>query len=124
MVLLLLGSANRDPEQFGGPDRLVISRRDNRHVAFSHGNHHCLGAPLARLEAQVVFTTILRDFPRLRLKSQPLEWKRNLSIRGLKSLPVYIMERMKVETTLATRCIQFQTQCTAVDGIGALPTST
>jgi cytochrome P450 len=87
-VTLILGAANRDPDQFADPDRLDVTRRDNRQVGFSTGGHHCLGAALGRLEGQVVLAAVLRRLPGLRLAPQRLEWHRNPSIRGLKSLPV------------------------------------
>ena len=88
MVLLMLGAANRDPEQFPEPDRLDLARRDNRHMAFSRGIHYCLGAELARLECQVALGAILEQFPGLRLAETALDWNRNHTIRGLKSLRV------------------------------------
>jgi cytochrome P450 len=87
-VILCLGAANRDPEQFADPDRLDISRRENRPIAFGHGIHFCLGAPLARIEAQIAFATLLRRLPGLRLETDVLEWEPNLSFRGLARLPV------------------------------------
>jgi cytochrome P450 len=87
-VILCLGAANRDPEQFADPDRLDISRRENRPIAFGHGIHFCLGAPLARIEAQITFATLLRRLPALRLETDALEWEPSLSFRGLARLPV------------------------------------
>jgi cytochrome P450 len=87
-VVLMLGAANRDPEEFANPDGLDVTRRDNRHVAFSSGGHHCLGAALGRLEGQVAFGVVLRRLPGVRLELRRLEWHRNPSIRSLKSLPV------------------------------------
>jgi cytochrome P450 len=89
-VFVLLGAANRDPVQFVDPDRLDLNRRDNRHVAFSFGSHHCLGASLARLEAQLALATVLRRYPNLRLSTARLEWDRNPTVRSLKSLPVVV----------------------------------
>jgi cytochrome P450 len=87
-VILCLGAANRDPEQFADPDRLDISRRENRPIAFGHGIHFCLGAPLARIEAQIAVATLLRRLPALRLETDALEWEPSLSFRGLARLPV------------------------------------
>jgi cytochrome P450 len=87
-VILCLGAANRDPEQFADPDRLDIGRRENRPIAFGHGIHFCLGAPLARIEAQIAFATLLRRLPGLRLETDVLEWEPSLSFRGLARLPV------------------------------------
>jgi cytochrome P450 len=88
LVHVMLGAANRDAEQFVEPDRLDLARRENRHVAFSHGIHYCLGAALARLEGQVAFAAVLQRFPALQLDRQTLDWQRNPTIRSLKALPV------------------------------------
>jgi len=87
-IMAVMGAANRDPERFPDPDRLDIARQDNRHVAFAWGNHFCFGAPLARLEAQVVFATILRRLPELDLLPEPITWRENLGLRGLTKLNV------------------------------------
>lgn len=89
-VLAVLGSANHDEESFSSPERLVLDREPNRHVAFGHGVHYCLGAPLARLEGQIAFTAILRDLPGLALAvpRASLRWKRSAFVRGLNRLPV------------------------------------
>jgi cytochrome P450 len=84
---LLFGSSNRDPDVFAEPDRLDLARDPNPHITFGAGIHFCLGAPLARLEMQIAFETILRQMPRLELLAEP-EWKPTYIIRGLKSLPV------------------------------------
>lgn len=87
-VALLLGAANRDPARFSEPDKLDITRENNEHLSFSQGIHFCLGAALARLEAQVALPAILERFPNMRLATDELEWNDNLVLRGLKSLPV------------------------------------
>jgi cytochrome P450 len=89
-VFLLLGAANRDPEQFPEPDQLDLARHDNRHLAFARGIHYCLGAELARLECQVALSAILEHFPGLRLAEVALDWHPNHIIRGLKSLWVIL----------------------------------
>lgn len=87
-VIVVMGAANRDPERFADPDRLDICRADNRHVAFAWGNHFCFGAPLARLEGQIVFETLLQMLPELHLATETVTWRENLGLRGLTALPV------------------------------------
>jgi hypothetical protein len=87
-VIAVMGAANRDPERFPDPDKLDLARRDNRHVAFGWAAHFCFGAPLARIEGQIAFETILRRLPSLTLPDAPLYWRENLGLRGLKALPV------------------------------------
>ena len=87
-VVFSLAAADRDPEQFPDPARLDVGRRPNRHLAFGHGIHFCLGAPLARLEGQIAFDLILRRFPDLHLATDVVEWQPNHIFRALKALPV------------------------------------
>jgi cytochrome P450 len=87
-ALLLLGAANRDPEQFADPDRLDVGRADNRHLAFGMGVHFCLGAPLARMEGQIAVGDMFRRFPQMRLLDEAPPYKPNFTLRGLASLPV------------------------------------
>jgi cytochrome P450 len=90
-VMVVLAAANRDPERFSVPDDLDIHRRENhRHLAFGHGVHFCLGAPLARMEGQIAFASLLRRLPRLRLAVpvEELRWKHGLVLRGLSELPI------------------------------------
>ena len=88
MVLPFMSSANRDPRQFNEPDRLDVRRAPNRHVAFAYGIHFCLGAPLARLEGQLTFETLLRRLPGLALQPSEPRWKPMIFLRGLESLPL------------------------------------
>jgi len=87
-VFLFLAAANRDPAHFPDPDRLDVTRPAHKHVAFGLGHHFCLGAPLARLESQIAFATILRRLPDLRLATDELRYQDNFNLRGLQSLPV------------------------------------
>lgn len=87
-VLLCLGAANHDPAQFSNPDKLDFARTDNRHVAFSHGAHFCLGAPLARLEAEVAFRTLLTRLKRFPMLVNEPEHAPSIAFRILKSLPL------------------------------------
>ena len=85
---MLIGTANRDPAIFDNPDRLDIRRQPNRHLGFGHGIHFCLGAPLARLEANIAFRAIARRLPGMRLGGGEVRYRPALGIRSLQSLPV------------------------------------
>ena len=87
-VISVIGAANRDPERFPDPDRLDITRTDNRHLAFGWAGHYCFGAPLARVEGQIAFSTILRRLRNIALEPTLLRWRNNMGFRGLESLPV------------------------------------
>ena len=86
-MMLLLAAAQRDPSAFGQPDTFDPSRDDLRHLAFGHGVHFCLGAPLARLEARVALTAVTRRYPRATLAAEP-PYKPNVTLRGMASLPL------------------------------------
>ncbi len=88
-VFMILAAANRDPEQFVDPDRLDISRVDNRHLSFGLGPHYCLGATLGRLEAKLAIPRLFARMPTLRLPDifRP-RWLDNLTVRGLEELPL------------------------------------
>lgn len=88
MVMIFLSSANRDDRQFPDPDRLDIAREPNRHIAFGYGIHFCLGAPLARLEGQITFDTLMRRYSHLELAEEDLPWHPLIFLRGLKHLPI------------------------------------
>ncbi|MDQ1707008.1 MAG: hypothetical protein QOJ88_219 [Pyrinomonadaceae bacterium] len=88
LVCFSFAAANRDPDQFAAPNQLELARKPNRHLAFGHGLHYCVGAALARVEGQIAINTILRELPDVALAGEQLEWHRNFTLRGLKSLPV------------------------------------
>jgi pimeloyl-[acyl-carrier protein] synthase len=88
LVCFSFGAANRDPEQFTLPQQLDITRQPNRHLAFGHGLHYCVGAALARLEGQIAVRSVLHSLPKLQLENENLAWHRNFTLRGLKALPV------------------------------------
>ena len=87
-IVALLGAANRDPAQYPDPDRLDVGREHIRPMSFGGGIHHCLGAQLARLEAELVFTALIERMPNLTLpeKERPA-WRRSFTLRGLSKLP-------------------------------------
>lgn len=87
-IILLLGAANRDPRHFVDPDRLDLARADRSHISFGRGIHHCVGAPLARLEGRVAFSRLLDRFPSLRLADPAPRFKDHVVLRGLERLPV------------------------------------
>jgi cytochrome P450 len=86
-VFALLNAANRDPETFAEPDRFLVERRDVRHLSFGYGPHFCLGAPLARLEAELGVAALLR-LPGLALVDQQPSWSDSFVLRGVKALPL------------------------------------
>ena len=87
-VVLLLGAANRDPEVFEHPDRLDVGRGQRSHLSFGSGIHHCLGAPLARLEGRIVLEMLLERFRSMSLLGDRPRFRRGIVLRGLRSLPV------------------------------------
>jgi len=89
-VLAFMGAANRDPAAFPEPDRLELSRAPNKHLAFGHGIHYCVGAALSRLEAPIALNALLARFPDLSLGSAPIEWMPNIAFRGPRALVVRI----------------------------------
>ncbi|GAB2712439.1 cytochrome P450 family protein [Nocardia thraciensis] len=91
-IMISLAAVNRDPARFAEPDRIDAGREDNRHVAFGHGIHFCVGAALARMEATIALTRLLDRFPDLALDGEfgELSWRKSLLIRGLTALPVVL----------------------------------
>jgi len=87
-VFLMINAPNRDPRHFDDPERVNIRRDPNRHIAFGSGLHFCVGAPLARLEAQVAIPALLRHLPDLALTTDELPWLDSLVFRGVRSLPL------------------------------------
>ncbi len=85
---LLYGSANRDPAEFENPDAFDIAREHNPHLAFGKGIHFCIGAPLARLELQITFNTVLRRLPNIRLAKAEPRRLQGFVFRGVEELPV------------------------------------
>jgi cytochrome P450 len=86
-ILVMVGAANRDPNQFADPERFDVTREAGRHLAFGLGSHFCLGQALARLEAPIAIGSILQRFPRLELVGD-VHWKPNLMFRGPAELRV------------------------------------
>ncbi len=88
MLWLLLGSANRDPQEFDAPDRFEITRTRNKQLGFSEGIHRCVGASLAEVEAGITLSVLLQRFPSLKLASEEVHYKAPFPIRGPKQLMV------------------------------------
>jgi cytochrome P450 len=87
-LVMLPAASSRDRAQFSAPDTFDVTRADNRHLGFGFGIHHCLGAPLARLEAQVALGTLARRFSSVELVNDPPPYKDNITLRGVASLEV------------------------------------
>jgi cytochrome P450 len=87
-IIVLQGSANRDGRHFDHADRLDVARQDNVPLSFGWGIHHCLGAPLARMEGEIVFRSLFEQFDTIELLDPDPSWRPNLTLRGLAALPV------------------------------------
>jgi cytochrome P450 len=98
-VMAIMAAANRDPKRFPDPDELILDRKDNKHLAFGWSSHFCFGAPLARMEGQIAFETVLRRLPNLELSPGPLTWRNNSGLRGLMALPVTFAPTQKANAT-------------------------
>jgi pimeloyl-[acyl-carrier protein] synthase len=98
-VMAIMAAANRDPARFPDPDQLILDRKDNKHLAFGWSSHFCFGAPLARMEGQIAFETLLRRLPNLELTPGPLTWRNNSGLRGLMALPVTFAPTQKANAT-------------------------
>lgn len=89
-VVGMIGAINRDPARFPDPDRFDIARSPNPHLTFGAGIHICIGAPLARLEAQIAFQSLLARYPKITLAGEP-EWRLDRrNARGLQTLPIQV----------------------------------
>lgn len=88
LVSPVLAAANRDPDFFPDPDQLNLGRTKNRHLSFGYGPHFCLGAPLARLEAEIAIGTLIRRLPTLQLATKTITWRPKPAFRGLEALPI------------------------------------
>ena len=89
LLHIMIGAANRDPDQFDDPDRLDIARNPNRHVSLGHGVHYCLGAALARLELRVAVAEFLKAFPNYRLASDMIVFMDRTASRRPTGVPVF-----------------------------------
>lgn len=89
-AFLLLGAANRDPEVFRDPERLDLTVKREKHLAFGLGNHFCLGSQLARLEGRIALGILVRRFPGIKLAIDQPRWRNNIILRGIESLPVRV----------------------------------
>ncbi len=90
MVMVMLASANHDHRQFTSPEELDVARTLERHIAFGQGIHYCLGAPLARLEGEIAFTTLLKRMPDIHMNvhRDEITWNASMILRGISRLPV------------------------------------
>jgi cytochrome P450 len=87
-AMLLVASGNHDPDEFDDPEGFDVGRSSNNHLGFGFGIHHCLGAPLARMETQVALTSLTQRAPDLALDTEKVVYKTNVVLRGMEALPV------------------------------------
>jgi cytochrome P450 len=87
-VMVIYGAANRDPARYTDPDRLDITRAGIKSLAYGGGPHFCIGAPLARLEVAMVYSTLLERYRSIELAADELSWRANFNLRGLMALPL------------------------------------
>jgi cytochrome P450 len=87
-VLNLLGAANRDPEHYDSPESFQVDRQNVQPASFGGGIHHCLGAPLARLEGEIAMAALIKRLPNIQLANDDPDWRLTFTLRGLTSLPV------------------------------------
>ncbi len=92
-IVVLQGAANRDPARFAEPDALNLRRRDNTPLSFGWGAHHCIGAPLARMEGEIAFNALLARFPTVELVTDEAHWRPSFTLRGLLDLPLRLSAR-------------------------------
>ncbi|UCE31525.1 MAG: cytochrome P450, partial [Burkholderiales bacterium] len=85
-LFFMVGAANRDPAVFPDAERFDVGRHPNPHLGFGAGIHYCVGAPLARVEAQVAFERLLHRFPEIALGQDGFRWRKLVNLRGLQSL--------------------------------------
>jgi cytochrome P450 len=93
VVLVSLAGANRDPSRYADPEELDVGRDSTGHLAFGHGIHYCVGAPLARLEAEIAFRGLIERYGEMTLAVSPdeLRWRPSSLIHGLEALPVRLI---------------------------------
>jgi cytochrome P450 len=89
LITIGIGAANRDPEQFPEPNRFDVARKPNRHVAFGHGDHVCVGMNVARMEGRIAFGRLLSRFSRIEMTEKPIR-DRRIRFRGFRTLPVRV----------------------------------
>jgi cytochrome P450 len=115
-VIAVMAAGNRDPERFSDPDRLDITRTDNRHLAFGWGAHFCFGAALARIEGQTAFELMLRRLSNWTLDPMPPVWRSNLGLRGLTKLPIRFS---RPSTTSSMQPVHLSAPCPRSENSGS-----